>query len=69
MIISHCSIRFRGPQYPGFPEFSQPNKEKMFEQTFQVEAEKPMNHRFLERPRVDRILERAMQSHIVTVIA
>ncbi|MDR1287619.1 MAG: helix-turn-helix transcriptional regulator, partial [Treponema sp.] len=36
---------------------------------FQDEAEKPMNHRFLERPRVDRILERAMQSHIVTVIA
>jgi hypothetical protein len=41
----------------------------MFEQTFPGEAEKPMNHRFLERPRVDRILERAMQSHIVTVIA
>ncbi|MDR0600804.1 MAG: helix-turn-helix transcriptional regulator, partial [Treponema sp.] len=28
-----------------------------------------MNNRFLERPRVDRLLEKALQSHIVTVIA
>ncbi|MDR0585606.1 MAG: helix-turn-helix transcriptional regulator, partial [Treponema sp.] len=29
----------------------------------------PVNQRFLERPRVDRILEKALQSHVVTVVA
>jgi LuxR family maltose regulon positive regulatory protein len=29
----------------------------------------PVNQRFLERPRVDRILEKALQSHIVAVVA
>jgi LuxR family maltose regulon positive regulatory protein len=29
----------------------------------------PENQRFLERPRVDRILENALQSHVVTVVA
>jgi LuxR family maltose regulon positive regulatory protein len=36
---------------------------------FQGKAEDSINHRFLERPRVDRILEKALQSHIVTVVA
>ncbi|MDR1047284.1 MAG: hypothetical protein LBL64_05875, partial [Treponema sp.] len=41
----------------------------MFEQTVLSEAEKPMNLLFLERPRVDRILEKALQSYMVTVVA
>ncbi|MDR1306124.1 MAG: hypothetical protein LBK74_00940, partial [Treponema sp.] len=41
----------------------------MSKQTFQGEAEKPMNLRFLERPRVDCILEKALQSYMVTVVA
>jgi LuxR family maltose regulon positive regulatory protein len=29
----------------------------------------PANNRFLERPRIDRLLEKALQSHIVTIVA
>ncbi|MDR2048583.1 MAG: LuxR C-terminal-related transcriptional regulator [Treponema sp.] len=29
----------------------------------------PADHRFLERPRVDQILEKAMQTHVLTVVA
>jgi LuxR family maltose regulon positive regulatory protein len=36
---------------------------------FQDIDEDSINHRFLERPRVDRILEKAFQSHVVTVVA
>jgi LuxR family maltose regulon positive regulatory protein len=36
---------------------------------FQGKADDSIDHRFLERPRVDRILERAFQSHVVTVVA
>ncbi|MDR1430232.1 MAG: LuxR C-terminal-related transcriptional regulator [Spirochaetaceae bacterium] len=41
----------------------------MFGQAFQGKTEDPLHHRFLERPRVDRILEKALQSHVVTVMA
>jgi LuxR family maltose regulon positive regulatory protein len=38
-------------------------------QTFQGEYENSAKHRFLERPRVDHILEKALRSHVVTVVA
>jgi LuxR family maltose regulon positive regulatory protein len=41
----------------------------MFERDFQSKGEDSVNRFFLERPRVDRILERALQSHVVTVVA
>jgi LuxR family maltose regulon positive regulatory protein len=44
-------------------------REKMSGRDFQGNTEDSIDHRFLERPRVDSILERALQSHVVTVVA
>jgi LuxR family maltose regulon positive regulatory protein len=41
----------------------------MSRQSFQGKSEDSMQYRFLERPRVDRILEIALQSQVVTVVA
>ncbi|MDR1506686.1 MAG: hypothetical protein LBI67_06245, partial [Treponema sp.] len=42
---------------------------KMIERTFQGEINNSTDHRFLERPRVDHVLERALRNHVVTVVA
>jgi LuxR family maltose regulon positive regulatory protein len=49
--------------------FPNQTRKKMFEQTVLSEAENSINLQFLERPRVERILERALQSYVVTVVA
>ncbi|MFP3091025.1 LuxR C-terminal-related transcriptional regulator [Treponema sp. TIM-1] len=41
----------------------------MSEQLFQGMSPEPENQYFLERPRIDRLLAKALQSHVVTVIA
>jgi LuxR family maltose regulon positive regulatory protein len=44
-------------------------KEKMPERDHQAKDENSAGRLFLERPRVDRILEKAFQNHVVTVVA